>query len=254
LAWILISLAFMIGAPEATDPGEFAGKDAKIQIAATVPDSPSEAVGLSVGDEILKNQNGISLQDIKSVQDYINEKKGQELVLNIKRGKDILNIKVIPRENFPDDQGPLGISLVQTKIVKYPWYQAIIKGIEMVFSLVVTMFSALGLILKSLFVGKSAGIDVAGPVGIAVLTKQAATLGFVYILQFTALLSINLGIINILPIPALDGGRILFILIEKIKGSPVSQKAEQIFHTIGFTLLIMLMVLVTFRDVLRFFK
>jgi len=253
LAWVLISLAFMIGAPEATDPGELAGKDAKIQIAATVPDSPAEAVGLSTGDEILKDQGEISIQGIKSVQDYINSKKGQELTLNIKRGKDILNIKVTPRENFPKDQGPLGISLVQTKIVKYPWYQAIIKALDMVFSLIIAMFSALGLILKSLFVGQSAGIDVAGPVGIAVLTKQAATLGFVYILQFAALLSINLGIINILPIPALDGGRVLFILIEKIKGSPVSQKVEQIFHTIGFTVLIMLMVLVTLRDVLKFF-
>jgi len=78
-----------------------------------------------------------------------------------------------------------------------------------------------------------------------------ATLGLVYVLQFAALLSINLGIINALPIPALDGGRILFILIEKIKGSPVTQKTEQLFHTIGFVLLMLLMVLVTLRNVLK---
>jgi regulator of sigma E protease len=108
--------------------------------------------------------------------------------------------------------------------------------------------------VRSLFVGQGGAVEVAGPIGIAILTKQVATLGFVYILQFAALLSINLGIINILPIPALDGGRILFVLIEKIKGSPVTQKTEQMFHTIGFVLLIMLMILVTFKDIVRFVK
>jgi regulator of sigma E protease len=91
-------------------------------------------------------------------------------------------------------------------------------------------------------------------VGIAVMTKQVTQLGLVYILQFAAILSINLGIINALPIPALDGGRILFVLIERIKGSPVSQKTEQVFHTVGFLLLIGLMVIVTFKDVWRLIK
>ena len=95
-------------------------------------------------------------------------------------------------------------------------------------------------------------MEVTGPVGIAILTKQVTGLGLVYILQFAALLSINLGIINGLPFPALDGGRILFILIEKIKGSPVSQKIERAFHTIGFVLLITLMIVVTFKDFIRF--
>jgi regulator of sigma E protease len=102
--------------------------------------------------------------------------------------------------------------------------------------------------------GQKAGVDVAGLVGIAVLTKQVTALGLAYILQFAAVLSINLGIINAFPFPALDGGRILFIIIEKIKGSPVSQKTEQFFHSLGFILLILLMVYITFRDVLKFVK
>ena len=115
---------------------------------------------------------------------------------------------------------------------------------------------AFGNLLWRLVAGQSVGMDVSGPVGIAVLTGQVAKLGFIYILQFTALLSVNLAIINILPIPALDGGRIFFILIEKFKGTPVSQKFEQRAHNIGFALLITLMVLVTVRDVakLEFFQ
>ena len=94
--------------------------------------------------------------------------------------------------------------------------------------------------------------DLAGPVGIAFLTRQVTDLGFVYLVQFAAILSINLGILNVLPIPALDGGRMFFVLIEKIKGSPVSRKIEGIAHSIGFSLLILLMIVVTARDFIRY--
>jgi regulator of sigma E protease len=148
----------------------------------------------------------------------------------------------------------LGIGFLETALVRYPWYLALWKGLVAVFDLITAMLLALFQILKNLFLGEAARLDVAGPVGIAVLTKQVATLGIVYVLQFAAILSINLGIINALPFPALDGGRILFILIEKIKGSPVSQKTEQLFHTVGFLLLILLMLVVTFKDISKFIK
>lgn len=99
-----------------------------------------------------------------------------------------------------------------------------------------------------LFTGHGVGAEVSGPWKIAVMTKQVTALGLVYVLQFAAMLSINLGIINALPIPALDGGRIMFILIEKIKGSPVNQKNEQLAHTIGFMLLMLLMIIIIFND------
>ena len=95
-------------------------------------------------------------------------------------------------------------------------------------------------------------LDVTGPVGIVYLTKQMTEMGFSYLLWFAALLSINLGIFNILPIPALDGGRIFFVLIEKIKGSPVSQFVENRIHQVGFMLLLFLMLLVTIRDFSQF--
>ncbi|HEX7586045.1 MAG TPA: site-2 protease family protein, partial [Patescibacteria group bacterium] len=128
------------------------------------------------------------------------------------------------------------------------------KGLQNVFDLTLAMITGLFFLLKNIFMGQGAGVDVTGPVGIAVLTKQVTALGLAYILQFAAILSINLGIINAFPFPALDGGRILFIVIEKIKGTPVSQKTEQFFHSLGFLLLIILMVYITFRDVLKLIK
>ncbi|MFA6383096.1 MAG: RIP metalloprotease RseP [Parcubacteria group bacterium] len=251
LAWLLIAVVFMIGAPVAVDSTTAGNPASKVQISEVIPDSPASAMGLQVGDEILKND---SLGTLEEVQNYINFHKGQEITLQVKRGNQILNLKGIPRVDAPAGQGALGIGLAETVVVRYSFFQAIWKGLTTMLNLILAMLLALYGILKHLIMGQGVGADVAGPVGIAVLTKQVTTLGLIYVLQFAALLSINLGIINILPIPALDGGRILFILIEKIKGSPISQKTEQLFHTVGFILLIMLMILVTFRDVMKFFK
>jgi regulator of sigma E protease len=95
--------------------------------------------------------------------------------------------------------------------------------------------------------------DVSGPIGIANLTGQAARIGLNYLMQFTALISINLAVLNIIPFPALDGGRAVLIIVEKLKGSPVNKKAEQGINTVGFALLLMLMVYVTFKDIVRLF-
>ncbi len=93
--------------------------------------------------------------------------------------------------------------------------------------------------------------DVYGPVGIATLVGDAARMGFLYLLQFTATLSVIIAVINFLPFPALDGGRVLFIIIEGIRGKAVNQKIEAIIHNIGFALLMVLVLVVTFRDISR---
>ena len=107
-------------------------------------------------------------------------------------------------------------------------------------------------LIKGIFIGQGISANIAGPVGIAALTGQVARMGFIYIVQFTALLSINLAIINAFPFPALDGGRLLFLIIEKIKGSPVKREVETVIHNIGFALLMLLVLIVTFKDVSRF--
>ena len=253
LAWFLIALAFIVGAPEAVESG---GANAKIQISEVIPGTPAETMGIKAGDEIIKCEMSDlrcqeNFSDISQVQAVINDYKGREIILMVKRGNETLNLKGIPRITYPESQGALGIVLVETSIVRYPWYQAIWKGLTSTLDLIAAILVAFFGILKNLLLGHKVMVDVAGPVGIAVLTKQVTQLGFVYILQFAALLSVNLGIINILPIPALDGGRILFILIEKIKGSPISQKVEQMVHSISFALLIAFMIFITFRDIVK---
>lgn len=252
-AWLLIALALMIGSPETINDNVNA-PDAKIQITEVSVGSPAMQAGIKIGDEILNDNPQVALGNIADVKNYIKTNNGTEISFNVLRGKEIIAIKVVPRENAPDQQGAIGVGLARTMLVKYPVHQALWNGAIAVFNLTLMILLALGGIIMSLFSGHGVGAEVSGPIGIAILTKQVATLGFVYILQFAAMLSINLGIINILPIPALDGGRILFILIEKIKGSPVTQKTEQMFHTVGFMLLILLMVVVTLRDVLKIIK
>ncbi len=254
LAWFLLTVVFIIGAPESIDDSVVA-HNAKVQIAQVVPGTPAEKMGILIGDTILKIENSEKMSKVKYIKDaqeIINESKGEEIILTIDRGSEILKLKGVPRKEYPDNQGSLGISLARTTVKSYPWYESLGRGLTAVGNMIYMIFATMVAFVGSLFSGKKMAMDVAGPVGIAFMTKQVTALGLVYLLQFTAILSINLGIINALPFPALDGGRIFFILIEKIKGSPVNQKVEQIMHTLGFFLLITLMVVVTFRDFIRF--
>jgi len=256
LAAVLLSVGYFIGIPQAVEDATNGNlKNEKIQILETVKGSPAESMGIKIGDRIVgaigANNNLLKFNTVEEVQNFINARKGQKISLDIKRGNETIKLSGTPRQEFPASEGALGISLLKTAEVSYPWYDAIWRGAKSTFDLAGLILTAFGSLLWKLVMGKSVGMDVSGPVGIAVLTGQVAKLGFVYILQFTALLSVNLAIINILPIPALDGGRILFILIEKLKGSAVSQKFEQRAHNIGFALLITLMILVTVRDVAR---
>jgi regulator of sigma E protease len=106
-------------------------------------------------------------------------------------------------------------------------------------------------IIRNLAVGQPAGVELSGPVGIAVVTADVARLGFFHLLQFAAVLSVNLAVINILPIPALDGGRLLFLAIEKVRGRPASRHLEGTVHAIGFFLLVGLILVVTYGDIAR---
>ena len=114
------------------------------------------------------------------------------------------------------------------------------------------MFCVFATVIGGLFAGENVGAALSGPVGIAVLTRDVAQLGMIYLLQFTAVLSVNLAILNAMPFPALDGGRILFLIIEKIRGQKLNHKAESYANAAGFMLLILLMIFVTVKDVTKY--
>jgi regulator of sigma E protease len=248
-AWLLISIVLTIGLPQPIAPEErIKYPDAKIQILEVKKNTPAQMMGLALGDEIL-TINGEKTASLKQVSDIIAVNKGKEIEMRINRlGKETI-LKGTPRAQYPAGEGSLGISFGETAVVSYPFYEAIYRGAIATYNITLAILQALGGLIASLFgVGTGAPIDIAGPVGIVYLTKQVSDLGIAYLFQFAALLSVNLAIINILPIPALDGGRILFVLIEKLKGSPVSKKTEGMIHQVGFIMLLLLMAFITIRD------
>ncbi len=257
LAVFLLSIVHGIGVPTVIEKGmAVQAKNVQVQVIDVAKGSPADSAGIKTGDSIneLKVQNQkLKVNEVEDVQQIIARHAGEEIVLVVQRGNEILEKKLTPRVSPPKDEGPAGIALAKTGIVRYPWHVAIWQGFKTTGQLAVTFVGLFYQLLKTLVMQGKLMAELAGPVGIAVLTSQVTKLGFVYVLQFIAIISINLAIINILPFPALDGGRLLFLAIEKIKGKPVSAKIEQRVNSIGFALLIVLMLLVTFRDVARLF-
>jgi regulator of sigma E protease len=251
LAIVLLSVGFMIGLPQELNSGLGAGarvSDHKIQVTQVMPDSPAAKADLRLGDAIL-NVDNRNINTSEDLQKITNDNVNKKMTYQIKRGQEELSKEITPIVLSETKKGGIGIGIAETGIVSYPWYAAIREGSYLALYLLWVILAAFGALIKGLFMGQGAGANLAGPVGIAVLTGQMARLGLVYVMQFTAMLSLNLAIINALPFPALDGGRILFLLIEKIKGSPVKKEIEGVIHNIGFALLMCLILVVTFKDV-----
>jgi regulator of sigma E protease len=256
LAWVLVSMALMIGMPTLINQGESMPAGARVTEPQTTlvyiaKNSPAEAVGLKSGD-VIKMIDGKIFDSITTIQDYTSLRAGQATKYVFTRGSETLNLTIIPRANPPQGEGPLGVVLGTMVRVSYSPLRALYEGLGTTFSLGAQILEAFGGMLKSLVMHQTLAGSLTGPVGIAVLTRDAARLGLVYVMYFTAVLSLNLAFINALPFPALDGGRIFFLAIEKIRRKKMNLKFEQYANTLGFMLLLLLMVWVTFRDIGRF--
>lgn len=256
LGIVLLAFALQIGLPEAIDDGVDA-PGAKIQIAQVLPGSPAEELGVKLGDQVISVVGGGETVDINSVeqlQKEIADNAGKEMTFNLKQGKsdEIVSLTSVLRSEVPEGEGILGVVLVRTTPVKYGFFESFWIATKVTLSLIGAIVMFLVDLIAKLFTSQPVTADVTGPIGIAVLTGQVARLGIAHVLQFAAILSINLAVINLFPFPALDGGRILFLLIEKIKGSPISKKAEGVANSVGFAFLIILMIFVTVRDFMNF--
>lgn len=232
-------------------------RDKKIQIIQVVVGSPAEKAGLKVLDEITGFDIGsgeiFQTPTIEEVQKFTNERRGQKLNIIIKNGRESRTVTVEARANPPPGEGSMGISMALTGVVSYPWYEAIWRGAHDTYILAYNTVYGYGILFKTLFFEQKLIAEVSGPIGIAGITGQAARVGFSYLMQFVALISINLAVLNIVPFPALDGGRAFFLLIEKIKGSPINRRMEAALNGVGFALLITLMIYVTIKDIAKFF-
>jgi len=247
---ILLTIVMGLGVSvEVADDENGSLVDPKVQVLFVAPASPAELAGIKVGDT-LKQFN-----KVRDVQEFTEEHRGKEVTLTIGRGKETFEVNLVPRLNPPEDEGAMGVALARTAIKSYPWYQAPIKGIEATLASTETIIISLAEVLKGLVSGKGLppGVQLVGPVGMGALMIQFAELGVSYYLHFIAVISIYLAIFNILPIPALDGGKLVFLGIEAVKKKPISPKIEQRITAVFFALLIVLIVWVTINDIIRLF-
>jgi len=253
LACALLAIGFTVGAPQVVDPNmdEARLENPKVQVYEVLPDSPAQKAGIKAGDAIV-SINGQKVEKPEQLTDYIQQKENQEVELKVKRFDEEKEFAVQPKYMEDLEKSAIGVSTVRTAIVSYPWYKSIWLGVKSGTLMTGQIIKGLAIIIKNLVTTGQAGLEVAGPVGIAVLTGQVTRMGFIYVVQFAALLSLNLMIINFIPFPALDGGRVLFLLIEKARGKPIKSKIENLIHTIGFALLIILIIIITGRDIFKF--
>lgn len=253
LAWILLSMGFMLGAPQAVNnlpPGSRI-ENSHLEIMEAMAGKPASLAGLQSGD-IIVSIDSVQNPSVKVLQEYVDTNKNKDITVTVKRGDEILEKNIRPFVYEDTGKGGLGIALIEVGTVRYAWYRAIYQGLVMTGLYLKEIVSSFYYLIAGLFAGAPVGEALSGPVGIAVMTGKVAKLGFSYLLNFMALLSLNLAIINALPIPALDGGRFLFLLISKVIGKPINQKYEQLAHGIGFFVLISLVVLITIKDLGKF--
>jgi len=254
---ILLSIVMGLGAPTAISDEENENLvDPKVQIAAVAPNSPAEIAGIKPGDTIkefrIKNLE-FRIDKVKEVQEFTEKYKGEEITLTIERGKEVFEVSLVPRVSPSKGEGAMGVALVRTAIKSYPWYQAPIQGIIATGNLTMAVIKGWAQALFLAIKGEPTGVQLMGPVGILGLFAQVGQLGINYFLQFIAIISIYIALFNILPIPALDGGKLVFLGIEAVRKRPVSTKTEQQITTVFFALLIALTIWVTIKDIVRLF-
>ena len=241
----VLILTYFFGISGVQIPGD------KVFVTDIVKDSPAQVSGLKTGDQIVS----INSEKITSPTQLVSVTKqhlGKKAALQIKRVGESKTIEIIPRKTYPVNQGPIGIGISSDVIVKKsPLYQAPFVGLGQAVNYSWLILSGLGMIVYQLLIHAQVPKGVAGPVGIAQLTGQFVAIGPLAVLCFVSLLSLNLAILNILPIPALDGGRLFFILIEGVTGKKVPQRFEGYAHAIGMALLLALIAVITLSDIIR---
>jgi regulator of sigma E protease len=250
LAALLLGIGFMIGIPSIVEDGVpklATVRDEAVRITEVMANVPASDK-LKMGDTVIAI-NGTQLTGGVQARQILGEASGT-VAMEIVRGDETQVVEL--EKAYIESLGTegVGVGIATTGLVKYPVWYAPVKGVLSAFSLLGLIAVAFWDLIVGLVTGAGAGGAVAGPIGIAVATGEVASLGFVYLLQFAALLSLNLAILNILPIPALDGGRVIFVLYEAIFRKPANAKIEAALHNIGFLLLIALIIVVTYRDII----
>ncbi|MEI6280493.1 MAG: site-2 protease family protein [bacterium] len=269
LAWILFSFGFMSGLPTSvgSERAGYALSDINLVVVSVLAKSPAENAGLKIGDKIVE----ISIPSSSNSNDYLKAPNPDQLknyiishasvvternpisISYIRGNMQVTSVPVVPQRNNTNTVPTIGISMDMIGIARLPFFVALWEGMKLDLSMTKNTVVGLYALVSEGIMGKGSFASVTGPVGMVSIVGDAYQFGFVYLLSFAALISINLAIINLLPFPALDGGRLFFLFIEKIKGSRINPKITNTANMVGFGLLIFLMLIVTYHDVVKLF-
>lgn len=227
----------------------------KVVVNMVAANSPAEQAGIIKDDTIVAIE-GIKVTQISDVTDIISKRLDTETSLEIQRNQNnqpqTLNVKLVPRKNPPQGEGAMGVQLSQKVIIKnYPFYQAPFYGLKASIDLSWTLLRSIVTVFWQFITGFKVPQDVAGPIGIYQLYGEARQYGLSAILELSGLVSLNLAVVNLFPIPPLDGSRLLFAIIEGTTGKKLKKEWELNMYKISFILLILLFILISIQDIRR---
>lgn len=235
LGWFLLSLVFMVGIPRA------------LLVADVKAGSLADLAGVRKSDQILE------FKEVPEFVEFIDSNKGQEISLKVKRAGEQLEIQVTPRRTVPEGEGNLGIYLTESGLPQSGILESFWRGLKSVVGLAAAIFLGIFDLIVGVFTDISVLDRFIGPVGIVNVAIETTKLGIAHFLQLLAMISLNLAVFNIFPIPALDGGRLLMLLVEKLKGQPLKPKTEMAINGLGFVFLLFLILIITAKDILTLF-
>lgn len=241
LGWLFFSLVFWLGSQSLVIIGDLA------------PGSPAALVGLQKDDIFLSVASGKeSLTTPFSSQqfiEFVNRFQGENLTIEINRSGKNINFQLVSRKNPPAGEGSLGVVIIDVGAPAKPLGQSLVEAGKATAQVIQLTFSAIYQLVTQAFLKPEILSALTGPVGAIALASQIGKIGFVYLLQVMAFLSVGFAAFNVLPFPALDGGHLLFVLIEKIKGSPIPARFRNLINAFGLSFLLVLMFLVTIKDI-----
>ena len=257
-AWLLISVSFSFGSlvPVGEGSSNYSKyiKDSQVILTGVLPNSPAEKAVLKQGDRLL-SVDSLMTKELTSVTvvEEIKKNISGEVNITYSRAGQTKQIKVTPEFNKTENKKVIGVYMENVGVVKLNPVLALWEGGKLTVTTFKQVAVGLGTFLWQTVRGQGDFSQVSGPVGIVSLVGDAANFGLAYFLGFVAFISLNLAVINLIPFPALDGGRVLFVIIEAIIKRPIKPKIANTLNTVGFFILIALMLVITYRDILKFF-
>lgn len=253
--WILAALLFgglqIIGAPISVPDNEtIAG--ARVTVTTVRDETPAAVAGLSIGDTITAlavDGKITAINHIFEVQQFMEAHGDRTVTMTLLRNTTERTVSITPRANPPKGEGPIGVALIRVATVQYPWYEAGVRGVFLAGSLTISLVEGFVETIRTLIVEGRAVDGLAGPIGIAYITGEIRSLGPLFLINFIAILSLNLAILNAIPFPALDGGRAVIAIMERLRGRTLSLEILGRVNAAGFIVLLILIVAITIRDI-----